>query len=148
MRIPYALFAGNFNWVIKDDLLSLDRALEYLVGTMKGWDRWLPNSGDILRAPMLLQAFSYGLCNVAVDRDQVLLVNISDEDITLQHLEADGVIELRWPTGMGSDVTVAIILTGYIAVYIVATKLTFFQYDVHMVVQGNELLYSKQGCPV
>ena len=96
MHIPYL---GDFNWVIKPDLLSIDRALDFLVGTMKGWKRWLPNSGDSLRAPMLLQACSYGLCNIAVRRDQVLV-----EDVTLQHLEADGVIELRWPTGMGSDV--------------------------------------------
>jgi hypothetical protein len=94
-------FSGDFNWVIKPDLLSIDRALESLVGTMRGWDRWLPNSGDSLRAPMLLQACSYGLCNIAVDRDQAL-VNLSNEDITLQHLEADGLIELRWPTGMDS----------------------------------------------
>ena len=90
--------AGDFSWVNKPELLSIDRALDYLLGTMKGWDRWLPNTGDSLRAPMLLQACSYGLCNIAVDRNQVL-VSLCDEDITLQNLEADGVIELRWPTG-------------------------------------------------
>ena len=75
MHISYS---GDFNWVIKPELLDI--AMDYLVWTMKGWERC---NGDTSRSPMLVLACSYGLCNIAVHRDQVLVV-----DITLKHLEA------------------------------------------------------------
>lgn len=65
---------------------------------MDGWERWLSNSDNNVRASVLLRACTYGLCNTIVDRKQVVGSH-QGEDITLQNLEADGVIELRWPTG-------------------------------------------------
>ena len=96
--------AGSYDWLVRNDLISLPKTLDRLIRTMAGWEDWLPNSIDSWKTRVLLQACAFGICNIAVAQKQVLSpADPWGAEITLQQLEADGVVELR-PAGVASGV--------------------------------------------
>ena len=101
------MFAGSCDWLVREDLMSLPATLDCLIGTMEGWEDWLPDSRDTWKANVLLEACSYGICSIVVPRKQVLSPHPSGAKITLQQLEADGVIELM-PEGTASPILVSV----------------------------------------
>ena len=103
VRVYHALCTGSYDWLVRADLTSLPKTLDRLIGTMSGWDEWLPSIKKSWKAKVLLQACAFGICNIAVIRKHVLSPDPRGAEVTLQQLEADGVIELR-PAGMASGV--------------------------------------------
>ena len=94
-----ASHAGNVKWYT-EPALSLDKALRDLLSIMKeqGWQQWLGSKEKPL-ASILLEAATYGLCNLPVSRASALACS---DNVTWQQLEADAVIELRLTGGTSS----------------------------------------------
>jgi hypothetical protein len=94
--ISLVSLTGDFQW-FTEGLMPLDTAVGLLLDTLtaQGWKEWFGvSSKRPLLARILLEATAYGLCNLPVSRSTVLAGSV-----TLQQLEADGVIELRQSGG-------------------------------------------------